>query len=138
MSQLYLLDTNIISELMRRPEGPAATLYRTRVSQLVDAQVATSIVVQCELLSGLRRVRAPRLQQHYELQMAQTPVLPLDASVALHYADLRCALEAVGKPMGPNDSLIAAHALALGAIMVSADAEFARVPGLTLENWLTP
>lgn len=52
-----------------------------------------------------------------------------------HYARLRTALEQAGSPIGPNDALIAAHALALGCTLVTADAEFDRVPGLRVENW---
>jgi tRNA(fMet)-specific endonuclease VapC len=55
-----------------------------------------------------------------------------------HYQRIRLHLEQLGTPIGPNDTLIAAHALALGATLVSADAEFTRVPGLAFENWLRP
>ena len=62
-------------------------------------------------------------------------VLPLDADVVPAYARLRSLLERAGTPIGPNDMLIAAHALALGCTLVTADAEFDRVPGLRVENW---
>lgn len=137
MAALYLLDTNIISELMRRPGGPAAQRYRARVGGLAEARIVTSVVVHCELLYGLRKTPSPRLQQSLELQMELTPVLPLEPEAVGHYASLRVLLERAGTPIGPNDSLIAAHALALGATLVSTDTEFARVPGLALENWLT-
>ena len=65
-------------------------------------------------------------------------VLPLDDIVGTHYARLRTHLEQAGTPIGANDTLIAAHALALGATLVTADAEFQRVPGLRVENWLNP
>jgi tRNA(fMet)-specific endonuclease VapC len=64
--------------------------------------------------------------------------MPLDAGVAIHYANLRTELEAAGTPIGPNDTFIAAHALALGATLVTADADFSCVPGLQVENWLQP
>lgn len=70
--------------------------------------------------------------------METMDVLPLDHNVAVHYARLRVHLAQAGTPIGPNDALIAAHALALGATLVSADTEFARVPGLRLQNWLQP
>lgn len=79
-----------------------------------------------------------RLQAAYDVEMARLQVLSLTDDVALHYAFLRSTLEAAGAPIGPNDALIAAHALALDAILVSADAEFLRVPGLKVENWLEP
>jgi tRNA(fMet)-specific endonuclease VapC len=65
-------------------------------------------------------------------------VLALDHPVTRHYAHIRTQLEAVGTPIGGNDTLIAAHALTLGATLVTADAEFSRVPGLMVENWLQP
>ena len=68
--------------------------------------------------------------------MTSMPVLPLDDAVPAHYATIRAHLERQGTPIGPNDTLIAAHALALDATLVSANAEFARVPGLRVENWL--
>jgi tRNA(fMet)-specific endonuclease VapC len=136
MSGVYLLDTNIISELMRDAGGAAAGRFRQHLTGSGEVQVVTSIVVQCELRYGLRKASSPRLLQAYALQMAQLPVLPLDGLVVEHYANLRNSLASVGKPIGPLDTLIAAHALALDATLVSADAEFARIPGLALENWL--
>lgn len=135
MAALYLLDTNIISQLMRQPQGPQAQCFRGHVTQLASGQIATSVIVHCELLFGLSKKPSSRLQQAFDLQMAHLPVLPLDGDVAAHYAQLRCALEQLGTPIGANDCLLAAHALALGATLVSADAEFKRVPGLTVENW---
>jgi tRNA(fMet)-specific endonuclease VapC len=70
--------------------------------------------------------------------MASITVEPLDQGVVAHYATVRAYLEAKGQPIGPNDTLIAAHALALGATLVTADVEFTRVPGLKVENWLQP
>ena len=68
--------------------------------------------------------------------MQNLVVLPLDETVGPHYAKLRAQLEQAGTPIGANDTLIAAHALALGATLVTADIEFTRVPGLQVENWL--
>jgi tRNA(fMet)-specific endonuclease VapC len=68
--------------------------------------------------------------------MQSVTVMPFDAEVAVHYANLRTVLEQSGTPIGANDTLIAAHALALGATLVTADAAFTRVPGLKVENWL--
>ena len=98
--------------------------------------MCTSVVVQCELVFGLTRRPSARLQAAYDLEMAKLQILPLTDSVPLHYARLRAQLEALGQPIGPNDALIAAHALAINATLVSAYAEFLRVPGLRVENWL--
>lgn len=133
---LYLLDTNIVSHLIRDAQGLVAQRYAARLRKPEPCRMATSIVVQCELLYGLRKKPSPRLQAGYAIQMQQLPVLPLDEAVPVHYADLRTQLEQAGTPLSANDMLIAAHALALDATLVSADAAFARVPGLQLENWL--
>ena len=135
-TETYLLDTNAISHLMAKPDGAVAQRYAARLLADQPCQMVTSVVVQCELLFGLTKQPSPRLQAAYDIQMASMPVLPLDETVPAHYATIRAHLERQGKPIGPNDTLIAAHALALDATLVSGDAEFARVPGLRLENWL--
>jgi tRNA(fMet)-specific endonuclease VapC len=79
-----------------------------------------------------------RWQRRIDEALVLIPVLALDTPADLRYAELRCALERAGTPIGANDLLIAAHALALGCILVSAnEREFRRVPDLTLENWLS-
>jgi tRNA(fMet)-specific endonuclease VapC len=140
--QRYHLDTNIVSHMMRWPEGACSLALRQRVLAASDAgvpcEVGLSAVVQYELLYGLERTPSSRYRAAYDLQMSQFTVFALNAAIGPHYARLRMQLEAKGQPIGPNDTLIAAHALALNATLVSADAEFARVPGLSLENWLAP
>ncbi len=137
-ARLYLLDTNILSDMMRNPTGLAAQQFRTTRSKSDTAGITTSVIVQCELLFGLKRRTHPRWKTHYELLLQSVSVMPFDVEVAAHYANLRAVLERAGTPIGPNDTFIAAHALALGATLVTADAEFARVPGLQIENWLQP
>ena len=133
---LYLLDTNIISSMMSAPEGPAMARILALMQTSPPARFGMSVVVQCELLFGLRRKSHPRWQRRYEETLDFVELLPLDSAVAEPYAELRRTLESAGTPIGANDTLIAAHALALDATLVSADTEFARVPGLRLENWL--
>jgi tRNA(fMet)-specific endonuclease VapC len=135
---IYLLDTNIISALMKDRTGIRTANVQAWVQGLSDSTLVTSAVVQFELLFGLARLGTPRLQKAYDIQMNNLLVLPLDKSVGPHYARLRAHLERAGTPIGANDTLIAAHALSLGATLVSADAEFTRVPGLRVENWLVP
>ena len=132
----YLLDTNILSDMMRTPEGRAAQRFRSLLTGDVSVHLCTSVIVQCELLFGLRRRTQPRWHTQYQRLMDSLDVMPLQADAVLHYAQLRAHLESAGTPLSPNDLLIAAHALALDAALVSADAAFARVPGLRLENWL--
>ncbi len=135
MSPIVLLDTNIISHIMRQPDGPAAK----RANELgVAERLCTSVVVQSELLFGLEKNPSKRIQSAYNVAMAGIDVLPLENNVAPQYARIRAALESGGKPIGANDLLIAAHALALEATLVTDnETEFRRVPGLRVENWLT-
>lgn len=135
---LYLLDTNIISHAMRNPTGAVAQRVFAAATHGADDGVCTSLMVQCELLFGIRRLANPKWERQYQRVMASIPVKPLDSDIVAHYADLRTHLERQGTPIGPNDTLIAAHALALGATLVTADAEFSRIPGLMVENWLQP
>jgi len=133
---LYMLDTNIISYMMREPSGAVAQRALAMDSEDARQPMCTSVVVQCELLFGLMRRTNPTWTDRYHRVMASLDVKPLEESAATHYAALRSALQTRGTPLDSNDLLIAAHALSLDAILVSADAAFARVPGLKLENWL--
>lgn len=136
MSTLYLLDTNIVSHMMRETRGLASQRFSALVAADNSIKVATSVVVQCELEVGLTRRPNQRLQSAYERIVTMLDVLPLTVEISEHYARLRTQLESKGMPIGPNDALIAAQALSANATLVSADAEFLRVPGLKLENWL--
>ena len=132
----YLLDTNILSDMMRNPSGVAAQRFQKLAQSAPNVKLCTSVVVQCELLFGLRRRTHPRWQTHYEKLLESVELLPLNSAVVPSYASLRSLLESTGTPIGPNDTLIAAHALTIDAILVTADAEFLRIPGLQVENWL--
>lgn len=130
----YFLDTNIVSDLARRPDGPV----RQRIAQLRTDQVAISLVVACEVRFGLAKSNSPRLIENMTQVLENLDILPLEAPIDEHYADIRNHLERIGTPIGPNDLLIAAHARALGWVLVTDNSrEFERVPGLVVENWLT-
>ena len=136
MTVRYLLDTNIISHMMVNADGIVAKRAERRMTSPDAPELCTSIVVQCELAFGLKKRPSARLQAALNAQLAGLIVLPLDEAVVTHYASLRTQLEARETPIGPNDALIAARALAVDATLVSGDAEFLRVPGLRIENWL--
>ena len=107
-----MLDTNVLIALMRDPSGAVALSYRAKLKQPAHFKVATSVVVQCELQYRLAKRPTARLQSACDLVMAHLPVLALDEHVPPHCAHLRAALELAGTPIGHNDALIAAHALA--------------------------
>lgn len=134
---LWLLDSNIISALMKQPSGLVAQRMNEAMSQSPDAQLCTSTVVVCEMQFGLLKNPRPGLQTAYASTMLGVVLYPLDEEVPVHYAQIRMHLAQAGTPIGPNDTLIAAHALALDATLVTDnEAEFRRVPGLRVENWL--
>ena len=132
--KLYLLDTNILSDLVRSPAGRIAQ----RIEALGEETVCTSLVVTAELRFGALKKGSKRLSAQIEAVLSALDILPLEEPVDERYAGLRLALERAGTPIGGNDMLIAAHALALGLTLVTANArEFSRVPGLAVENWLS-
>ena len=131
--QRYLLDTNILSALIREPQGPVATVLSRRGYD----RVCTSLIVAAELRFGALKRGSSMLTEKVNDLLASMPVLPLEAGVDDAYARVRFALEQAGTPIGPNDLLIAAHALDQGLILVTDNMnEFSRVPDLQVENWL--
>lgn len=129
----YLLDTNILSDLVRHPQGRITAC----IAQVGEKSVCTSMIVASELRFGAAKRSAPRLTAQVEAVLAAMEILPLDKPADHEYVKLRLYLERAGTPIGPNDMLIAAHALASESILVTANTdEFARVPGLAVENWL--
>lgn len=129
----YLLDTNILSDLIRDPGGSVAN----RIAELGEETVCTSIIVACELRFGAEKKKSPLLKARVEELLQVLDVLAMDVDTDLHYGEIRLVLETAGTPIGPNDLLIAAHARSLNLTLVSANVkEFARVPELSLENWL--
>jgi len=130
---LYLLDTNILSDLVRNPQGRVAA----SIAQVGEKSVCTSVVVASELRFGAAKRNAPKLTAQVDAILAALEIRPFDIPADREYAKLRLYLEQAGMPIGPNDMLIAAHALALESTLVTANTgEFARVPGLAVENWL--
>jgi tRNA(fMet)-specific endonuclease VapC len=129
----YLLDTNILADLIKNPGGRV----RQRIAEIGEANVCTSIIVACELRFGARKKNAPLLTMRIERLLQTIEVLPLDRDVDRTYAGVRATLETMGRPSGANDLLIAAHALNEDCVLVTNnESEFAHVPGLTIENWL--
>lgn len=129
----FLLDTNILSDLVRNPRGAVAG----KIAEHGERTVCTSTIVAAELRFGAAKRNAASLSMQVERILAAMEILPFEAPADRTYAQLRLALERRGTPIGPNDLLIAAHALAAGCVLVSANlGEFSRVEGLSVENWL--
>ncbi len=130
---VYLLDTNIVSELVRRPHGAVAE----RIREVGEEAVCTSLVAAGELRYGAAKKGSARLSAQLETVLDVLEVLPLESAAAEEYADIRHGLERTGAPIGPNDLWIAAQARALSLVLVTANQrEFQRVPRLQVENWL--
>jgi tRNA(fMet)-specific endonuclease VapC len=129
----YLLDTNIISNLIREPRGRAAR----RVERAGDENVCISIIVAAELRYGCAKSGSARLRKAVEDLLGELAVLPFEAPADARYGEIRAELEAAGKLIGSNDLLIAAHASAIDATVVTANVgEFKRVRDLKVENWI--
>ena len=127
-----VLDTNIASELIRNPAGLAAQRARE-----VASAVCVSVIVAAELRYGCAKKGSARLLREVEVFLSEVPVLPFDVPADSEYGGMRAELEAAGQPIGSNDLLLAAHARALGATVVTANVgEFRRIRGLNVENWL--
>ncbi|QSR19493.1 MULTISPECIES: type II toxin-antitoxin system VapC family toxin [Sphingomonadaceae] len=130
---MFLLDTNILSDLIRQPDGMVAHA----IADVGEDAVATSIIVAGELRYGAEKRGSPRLKSKIEDLLSLIAVLPLKGDADACYGRLRADLERRGTPIGANDMLIAAHALAIGATLVTDNIrEFERVDGLQLVNWL--
>ena len=130
-----MLDTNIVSDLVRNPQG-AVMRHIVRVG---PEAVCVSIITAAELRYGCARKGSAKLLANVEAILGSVQILAFDVPADAEYGGIRAELEAAGKPIGPNDLLIAAHAYALGAVLVTANiGEFARVRGLQVENWLSP
>lgn len=129
----YLLDTNIVSDLVRRPQGRVAK----RIREVGEAKVCTSIIVATELRYGATKRGSRRLSAQLEAVLGALEVLPFEAPADTAYGRLRARLERIGQPIGGNDLLIAAQVVALGyAIVTDNEREFARIDGVARENWL--
>lgn len=129
----YLLDTNIVSAIVRDPRGRIAEHIRT----VGEKRVCTSVVVAAELRYGATKKGSARLLAQLEAVLTALEVLALETPVDSVYGDVRTQLERAGHPIGGNDLLIAAQALSLEYTLVTDnEREFRRVGGLSVENWL--
>jgi len=130
----YLLDTNIVSELIKSPQG---VVVERMLASGLENYCCTSIIVACELRYGAAKKQSAKLSFNVEQVLNSLPIVSLEEPVDEFYARIRVNLESRGLPIGQHDLLIAAHALSLGLTVVTAnEREFSRVENLTVENWL--
>jgi tRNA(fMet)-specific endonuclease VapC len=129
----YLLDTNIVSDLVRNPQGKVAG----HILRVGETKVCTSIIVAAELRYGAEKKQSARLSVQLEAVLGALEIVPLEKPADVSYGTIRAQLERAGKPIGGNDLLIAAQALTLGyTVVTNNEKEFSRVKQLNLENWL--
>lgn len=133
---LALLDTNIISDLMKHGSQSRVLAQIERVGA---SGVWTSSIVAAEILYGVEKKGSAPLRENAERLLSEIRIAEFDRSAASAYGTIRADLERRGTPIGANDMLIAAQAFVLGATLITDNVrEFARVPLLVVENWLDP
>lgn len=133
MGYRYLLDTNIVSDLMRHPQGDVAK----RIARVGEDSICTSIVVACELRYGAAKKGSAALTERVEQILSLLPILALEMDADRAYGTLRVQLEQAGTPIGAHDMLIASQALSQKLVLVTDNVrEFERVPRLVVKNWL--
>jgi tRNA(fMet)-specific endonuclease VapC len=131
----YLLDTNVVSDLVRHPQGRISK----RIREVGEAQICTSIIVAAELRYGATKKGIAKAATQLEAVLGALDILPFEVPADTAYGVIRTRLEQIGRPIGGNDLLIAAQAIALGyTIVTDNQGEFARIDGLLRENWLEP
>jgi tRNA(fMet)-specific endonuclease VapC len=132
MPDRYLLDTNVLSHLVRWPNE-----LKNKIAAAGEDGVCTSIVAAGELRVGALKKKSPRLTARVDELLETLDVMPLDGDADGIYAAVRARLEASGRPIGGNDYWIAAHAIAMGCTLVTDNVQkFRRVANLRVENWL--
>ncbi|WP_234100047.1 PIN domain-containing protein [Enterobacter roggenkampii] len=135
MNRIYMLDTNISSFIIR--EQPEALLKRLEQAVLHGNRIVVSAITWSEI-SFAARAAGPVTQQLAEAFCARLDaILPWDRTAVDATTEIELALRLAGTPIGPNDTAIAGHAIAAGAVLVTNNTrEFARVPGLVVEDWV--
>ena len=136
MKPVYMLDTNICSFIIR--EKPQSVLHRLQEAVQARSRLVISAITYAELLYGANNKKAspkmPRIVAEFVERMDE--VLPWDRDAVEEAAALKKSLEALGTPIGSNDTAIAGHALSQHCILVTNNVgEFSRVPGLTVQDW---
>ena len=129
----FLLDTNIVSDLIRNPQGRIAK----RIASVGEENICTSIIVAAELRYGVAKKASPKLTAQVEVVLEAIETLAVDAPADEIYGSIRAQLESAGTPIGGNDLIIASQAMTLDLTLVTDnERELSRIDGLRIENWL--
>ncbi|APH73720.1 type II toxin-antitoxin system VapC family toxin [Aquibium oceanicum] len=128
----YLLDTNIVSDLFRNPNGSVDR----RLREHRQHEIGISLIVKAEILFGLTKNDNQRGRRVFEALLETIDVWPLESPAEEQYATLRTSMERQGVQMGPHDLWIACQGIVLDAVVVTDDSAFSQVPGLKVANWL--
>ena len=135
MPASYLLDTNIVSYLLR-DQFP---ILRSRLNAAGAASMTISCITEAEVFFGIaKKPGAARLRAAAEEFFIDIPALSWDSAAARAYGLLRANQERKGRPLSTEDLMIAAHALSLGLVLVTNDSAFSFVEGLRIQDWTTP
>lgn len=131
--QLYMLDTNTASYIIKGEP----TVVREHLIKVPMASICISSITQAELLRGVaKKPEAKRLPIAVKEFLIRVEIMPWDSDAAEAYARLRTSCESEGTPLGTMDMLIAAHSVAVGAVLVTNDQAFYRVEHhLSLVDW---
>lgn len=128
----YMLDTNVVSAIVRDPRGKVLE----HLVEVGEENAFISIITHGEIWYGVKKNGSEELSRKVSAVTRRFYVAPLQLPTDQRYAEVRLALRQ-GQNIGPNDLWIAAHAVALDAVLVTNnESEFSRVPGLQIENWL--
>jgi tRNA(fMet)-specific endonuclease VapC len=131
---MYMLDTNILIRIIRHPADPVCQ----RVSQKIGGELCISSITYAELVYGAKHSsNYEKNIQAVQQLLSGIYILPFDSSAAWEAGDIMAYLAGIGKPIGDQDALIAAHARSLSVTLVTHNTgEFSRVPKLEVEDWL--
>lgn len=133
MSYRFMLDTNVISDLIRDPMGKISR----QIENVGESSICSSIIVASELRYGVAKSGSKELSLRVDAALSAIEILPFDTPADTEYGNIRAQLAVKGMPIGPNDLLIAAHALSLDLTLITGNVrEFKRVKGLSVVNWL--
>lgn len=127
----YMLDTNMVTHILR--ENPNVL---RRIEQLHFSEIGISILTHAEIQYGFaKKPEKTKMQRLFNQLLLRIEVLPFDETISAHYGQFKANVEKQGKSLAPLDMLIAAHANAIGAVLVSNDQAFQQIKDFQVQDW---